>query len=80
MTAYTSRTELSLLPANRISYPAQYAPARTGVFARFVAFFQRQAAIREMSGLSERELRDIGLNRADLDRVFDDNFLTHRDR
>ena len=80
MTAYTSRTELSLIPANRISYPAHHAPARHGVFARIAAFFHRQSAIREMSGLSERELRDIGLNRADLDRVFDDNFLTHRDR
>jgi len=41
----------------------------------FVAWRRRQAVLQEMAMLSERELADIGLSRADLPRVFDPAFV-----
>ncbi len=83
MNAYTSSEELQFLPANRISYAEHYAPARParkGLFARVAEFFQRQAAIREMADLTDHELADIGLTRADLPHMFDGNFAARRAR
>ena len=77
MAAYVSREELSLLPANRISYPARRAARRPGLIARIAAFFQRQAALREMASLSDRELQDLGLSRGDINHVFDADFTAH---
>lgn len=81
MNAYTSKEELALLPANRISFPEHYADAhnqRPGVFAalsrRLRAFAERQRVLGELSTLTDRELTDIGLTRADLSRVFDPTF------
>lgn len=38
------------------------------------AWFEKQAALRELEVMSDRELADIGLARADLRRVFDPGF------
>lgn len=42
--------------------------------AAFRAWREKQAALAEMEMMSDRELADIGLNRCDLPRVFNDNF------
>ncbi len=42
------------------------------------AYRERQAVINELSRLSDRELDDIGLSRADLHRVFDPEFTGGR--
>jgi uncharacterized protein YjiS (DUF1127 family) len=83
MNAYTSREELALLPANRVSYPEHYADARSlkpGLYSRVVEWFHRQAAMNELSQLSDRELADIGLGRSDLPHVFDPAFAARRGR
>ncbi len=64
---------------------ASFAPARTGLAARFRAALrwivempQRHAAMAELSALSDHELADIGLNRGDLRFVFDPAFCAER--
>ncbi|MGA3401135.1 MAG: DUF1127 domain-containing protein [Acetobacteraceae bacterium] len=42
--------------------------------AAFRAWREKQVAINELEMMSDRELADIGLNRADVHRVFDDAF------
>jgi uncharacterized protein YjiS (DUF1127 family) len=44
----------------------------SALFAAFRAWRERQAAIAELEMMSDHELADIGLNRADVHRVFDD--------
>ena len=39
------------------------------------AWFEKQAALRELEMMSDRELTDIGLARSDLRRVFDPGFV-----
>ncbi len=85
MNAYVSKEELALLPANRLSYPEHYAedharrhPARPGLFARIAAWGERQRAYAKLSGLTDRDLQDIGLNRADIHRVFEPGFEPSR--
>ena len=78
MTTYTR--ELDLIPANRMSYvhKARKAVSRS-LFVTIGDFFRRQAALREMSSLTDRELADIGLGRADVSHVFDADFTArHR--
>ena len=47
-------------------------------FAAIAAISRRQAVLRELTQLSDRELADIGLNRAELTRVFDPKFIQAR--
>jgi len=42
--------------------------------AAFVAWHRNSDAMSELSGMSDRELMDIGLSRADVGRVFDPEF------
>ncbi len=42
--------------------------------AAIAAMPRRQAVLRELAQMSDRELADIGLNRAELARVFDPKF------
>ena len=76
MNAYVSKEELTLLPANQISYGEHYADARgqrRSVFGaigqRISAYFERQRILGELNSLSDRELSDIGLARSELPRV-----------
>ncbi len=84
MNAYVSKEELALLPANRISYPEHYADAqakrgeRQGLVARVRTWLQHRAALAELTNLTDRELADIGIGRADLGRVFDPAFIARR--
>ncbi len=48
------------------------------LISNLVAFSRRRAVMDELSSLSDRELADIGLNRAELSRVFDPRFAQAR--
>ncbi len=85
MNAYTSKEELALLPANRISYPEHYADARDQrrgglwrLLGHVTAYFERQRVLSELSSLSDRELVDIGLSRSELPLVFDPSMARRR--
>ena len=81
MNAYTSKEELALLPATRVSYAEHYADdraARPSLFTRIAAFFARQSTINELNQLTDRELADIGLQRAELHRVFEPAYAAAR--
>jgi uncharacterized protein YjiS (DUF1127 family) len=55
--------------------------ARIGTVLRsLVTFPQRRAVRDELSNLTDRELADIGLSRADVAHVFDAEFVTRRER
>jgi uncharacterized protein YjiS (DUF1127 family) len=45
-----------------------------GLVAAFHAWRERQEAVAELSMMTDRELADIGLNRADIGRVFAPGF------
>ena len=49
-----------------------------GWLARLVALPKRWAVLDELSTLTDRELADIGLNRAELTHVFDERFAALR--
>ncbi len=86
MNAYTPHRELDLLPANRMSNPGarQLTPRRStegwvgGLVARFAQFMHRRSVIGELNELSDRELADIGLTRAEVRHVFDRGFARGR--
>jgi uncharacterized protein YjiS (DUF1127 family) len=60
---------------------ASRAPRKRSVFTRFREWRQRGQIAIELSLMTDRELADIGLSRADLSRVFDPAFTNHaRDR
>jgi len=86
MNAYTPHRELDLLPANRMSNPtARAVPARRpskgvlgSLLARFADIMHRRSVIGELNDLSDRELADIGLTRAEVRHVFDRDFARAR--
>jgi uncharacterized protein YjiS (DUF1127 family) len=50
-----------------------------GATLAFIAAYpERMRTLRHLQALSERELADIGLTRADLSRVFDEDFAARR--
>jgi uncharacterized protein YjiS (DUF1127 family) len=83
MNAYSSQEELTLLPANRISYAEPQATVDgrpAGLRARIASFFERQSTLRELYRMTDRELADIGLYRGDVHQVFDPAFAASRAR
>ena len=85
MNAYVSKEELALLPTAQINFPQHHADAQAGksgvlssIFGRVSAFVERQRVLSELGSLTDRELADIGLSRAELPRVFDPAFGTRR--
>jgi uncharacterized protein YjiS (DUF1127 family) len=50
------------------------------VVAKVRAWFGRQFTLAEMHSMSDRELADIGLNRGDVPRVFDAEFVADHAR
>lgn len=52
------------------------APAGFGrsVLARVRAWFEKQAVLGELEGMTDHELSDIGISRSDVRRVFDPTF------
>jgi uncharacterized protein YjiS (DUF1127 family) len=93
MNARLSKEELALLFPNAMSHyfrdddifrpaPADEGPsllARVGAALRWmVAYPKRRAVMEELSSLSDHELADIGLTRAELPLVFDPAFVAGR--
>lgn len=90
MTVYFAREQTLFLPSDdhlsrRVGADVRLTRDgdRTGGFvrsalARLREMFRRRVVLRELSGLSDRELADIGLARAELHRVFDPAFVPSR--
>ena len=49
-----------------------------GLFARIRAWIARRSVLAELGELTDRELADIGLNRADLHQVFQPAYIRNR--
>lgn len=95
MSAHVAKEEMALLMPNSLShyfkdepeYMVVPEPTGSGIFARIGAALRwlaqmpaRRSVIDELSSLSDHELADIGLARAELSRVFDTNFAAERAR
>jgi uncharacterized protein YjiS (DUF1127 family) len=84
MTALSPRQAAGSFAEPLISRPAQ--GRRFGAIGRFLAglaadireYGRRQRVVSELSRLSDRELADIGLTRADIGQVFTSEFATRR--
>ena len=64
-------TRASRRPTSSRARPPSKPHGLSALIAAFRAWRERQAAINELEMMSDRELADIGLNRADVHRVFD---------
>jgi uncharacterized protein YjiS (DUF1127 family) len=88
MNAQVKKEEIALLLPNSLtisdaeatrnaSFRSSVAP-RPGLFARIAGWLRemprRHAVLEELNALSDRELADIGLTRADIGHVFDADF------
>lgn len=91
MNAPLTKEQIALLMSGSVTHrmPGVEAarPATPGLFARIkLAIAQlrelphRRAVLDELSTLTDRELADIGLNRAELGQVFDPRFAQARQR
>ena len=87
MTAPLNNSQMKILLAETLSYrtpiinrPTRATPVQMlrNLFAGLAAMMRRRAVTDELAALSDRELADIGLNRADLGRVFDPRFERNR--
>ena len=93
MSAPLAKEQISLLMSDSLTYrmPAvegtdgtvaeprpTFLDRMRGVLAHIAALPRRRAVIDELSMLSDRELADIGLSRADVGRVFDRRFSSSR--
>ncbi len=68
-------------PTARVNAPGGSAKTWFGrIVSAFAEWRQRQAVLQEMQTMSDRELSDIGLSRADLARVFDPKFAADHSR
>ena len=89
MTAYVSKEALGLmLPGTMNHYfqdEPQYLEApRPGalalVFAAFAGWIARRNAVDEVAGLSDAQLADIGISRADVPLIFENSFVARREQ
>jgi uncharacterized protein YjiS (DUF1127 family) len=88
MSAHFAKDQVSFAPTTTMSARTAdvFAPAQEGVFARtlrgvgtwFTEALRRRAVTSELAMLSDHELADIGLSRADIPRVFDRAFVATR--
>ena len=80
MNAPLSKEQIALLMSDSMTTRSV---ARPGLLSRlravFGAWVEHRTVLTELRGLSDRELTDIGLNRADLPRVFDPAFARSRE-
>ncbi len=89
MNAPLSADQLALLMSNSLSYPSQVVEAAGSLsigarLRQFGAYLrslpERRAVMNELASLTDRELADIGLHRAEMGRVFDRRFVEARGR
>ncbi len=87
MNAPLSADQMALLMSNSLSFTGSVVEAarpfsmgarlrRFGAYLRSLP--QRRAVMNELASLSDRELADIGLHRAEMGRVFDPKFVEAR--
>ena len=84
MTAISPRQTAGAFAEPRLSRPARGRPF--GAIGRFFAgiaadlreYGRRQRVVSELSRLSDRELADVGLTRADIGQVFTPEFAARR--
>ena len=78
---------MALLMSNSLSYSGSLVQVASPLtlrarFRQFAAYLrslpQRRAVMNELASLSDRELADIGLHRAEMGRVFDPKFVEAR--
>ena len=62
-------------PAKPLSLRERLVLAFQGAQARLARWSDRRVALTELSGMSDRELSDIGLTRSDITRVTDPSFI-----
>jgi uncharacterized protein YjiS (DUF1127 family) len=88
MTAQITKDQLAFSLGN-LSYidssydeqlPASPATRRRSIFGRLHEWRQRRQVAAELALMTDRELADIGLSRADLPRVFDPAFAADHAR
>ncbi len=89
MTAHVSKEQLGLMLPGTMSHYFQDEPeyletARPGLFARIVgavsAWVGRQGRIDEVAALSDAQLADIGITRAEVPMIFAGGFAAQRDQ
>ncbi len=76
----TDGTITDARPAPRSLAPRSLAQRIGSFVSGLLAVSRRRAVLDELSSLSDRELADIGLNRGELSRVFDPQFVKTRER
>jgi uncharacterized protein YjiS (DUF1127 family) len=78
-----AKDDFGLLPSGAVNFSRAPAPVRSekahGILARIASWFderrRRGRVMDELSMLSDRELADIGLTRAEIPLVFDPEFV-----
>ncbi len=89
MTAHVSKEQLGLMLPGTMDHYFQdeqeyLAAPRPGLFARAMLgisdWFARRATITEVAHLSDAQLADIGVTRADLPSMFDGAFTVRQDQ
>jgi uncharacterized protein YjiS (DUF1127 family) len=84
MTAPVAKPDLALRVSDRMSVAGPPASSRRlpTVFLATLRWLtelpRRRAAMDELNNLTDHELADIGLSRADIQRVFDPRFIAER--
>ena len=92
MNAPLAKDQLALLMSDSLTYrgaavetsdarPSAWQAAKlalSGFAARLRDMPRRRAVLNELNGLTDRELADIGLQRSELNRVFDPRFVAAR--
>ncbi len=81
MNAFTAQHDLAFDVEALRSRPLDAAPRRSRLAAAvgwFIDLPRRRAVIDELQSLSDHELADIGLERAEVARVFDRRFAERR--
>lgn len=62
-------TETTYFATDRSPRVLQLMDTFAAAYKRYMAYRQRQADLAILSGMTERELSDIGINRGDIERV-----------
>jgi len=89
MTAHVSKEQLALMLPGTMSHyfkdePEYLEATRPGPFARMFAALSgwagRQSRIDDVAALSDAQLADIGITRAEVPMIFADGFVARRDQ
>ena len=88
MTAHVSKEQLGLMMPGTMDHYFQDEPQYlesgrptllSRAWAGLSAWYSRYAAVQEIANLSDTQLSDIGISRADVPLVFEPGFIARRD-